>query len=67
MSVIINTHDHSDMRYDYQLCEDEDGTFYVWVGTGPISGYKSVQGIEDLSEAVNELFHTIKDKEGWDA
>jgi hypothetical protein len=66
MSVIINTHEHEDMRYDYQLCEEEDGTFYVWVSTGPISGYKAVNEIATLEEAVRELFQTIKDQEGWE-
>ena len=54
------------MRYDYQLCEEVDGTFYVWVSTGPISGYKAVTDIETLEEAVSELFQTIKDQEGWE-
>lgn len=66
MSVIINTFDHEDMRYDYQLCEEVDGTFYVWVSTGPISGYKAVDDIATLQEAVSELFQAIKDKEGWE-
>ena len=66
MSVIINTHEHEDMRYDYQLCEEVDGTFYVWVSTGPISGYKAVNEIATLEEAVRELFQTIKDQEGWE-
>lgn len=66
MSVIINTHEHEDMRYDYQLCEEVDGTFYVWVSTGPISGYKAANEIATLEEAVRELFQTIKDQEGWE-
>jgi|APGre2960657373_1045057.scaffolds.fasta_scaffold57632_5 hypothetical protein len=66
MSVIINTHEHEDMRYDYQLCEEVDDTFYVWVSTGPISGFKAVTDIETLEEAVSELFKTIKDQEGWE-
>jgi len=66
MSVIINVHEHEDMRYDYQLCEDEEGKFYVWVGTGPITGYKAVTEIVELSDAVSEMFQTIKDQEGWE-
>ena len=54
------------MRNDYQLCEEVDGTFYVWVSTGPISGYKAVNEIATIEEAVSELFKTIKDQEGWE-
>lgn len=54
------------MRYDYQLCEEVDGTFYVWVSTGPLSGRKEVSEIETIEEAVSELFKTIKDQEGWE-
>ena len=53
------------MRYDYQLCEEVDGTFYVWVSTGPLNGRKEVSEIETIEEAVSELFKTIKDQEGW--
>jgi hypothetical protein len=66
MSVIISTHDHTDMRYKYQLCEEVDGTFYIWVSTNFLSGRKEVSEIETLSDAVSELYQTIKDQEGWE-
>jgi len=63
MSVIINTYECDEMMYDYQLVEEEDGTYFVWVSTGPLSGYKSSKDIDSLEEAVNKMFETIKDKE----
>lgn len=65
MSVIINTYDHPELAYDYQLCEDEDGTFHVWVTTGPLKGLKDAKGIETLEEAVKKMFEIMCIREGW--
>lgn len=64
--IIITTNEHEDMNYEYELCQDENGKFYVWVSTGPLTGYRAVTEIVELSDAVKEMYQTIIDEEGWE-
>lgn len=51
--------------YRYQLCKDNDGTYFVWRGTGPLSGFKECENIESLQEAFEELYEIMKHNEEW--
>jgi hypothetical protein len=65
MSVVVNVFEHDDLAYDYQICEDDDGTFYVWTTTGVLRGRKDVEGIETIEEAVKSLLEVMTRREGW--
>lgn len=65
MSIVINVHEHDDLAYDYQVCQEEDGSFFVWVTTGALRGRKDATGLETIEEATKKLFEVMSKREGW--
>lgn len=65
MSVVLNVYEHEDLAYDYQICEDDDGTFYVWVTTGVLRGRKDAKGLETIQDAMQSLLQVMTQRESW--
>lgn len=65
MSVIVDIDEQycDELSYGYQLIAEDDGTYTVWVTTGPISGFRSGGRWETLPEAFNHLVSIVREKE----
>lgn len=66
MSTIIVDIDEQycdELCYGYQLIADDDGTYYIWVSSGPFSGYRAGGSWSNLSDAFNFLVSLVREKE----
>ncbi len=65
MSTVIANIEDDDLLYSYQLCRDEDDTYYLYVESSPLRGGKKVfRQVEDLDDALRKMMSTIEYMEG---
>ena len=53
-----------ELMYGYQMIQDDDGMYKIWVSTGPVRGHYVHQDIESFVEAFDLLNKTILEREG---
>ncbi len=51
MSMVIVNIEDDDLDYSYQLCKDEDDTYYLYKEASILKGRTVFKGVEDIREA----------------
>lgn len=64
MGTIVANIEDDELSYSYQLCRDDDGTYYLYVESSPLRGKKVFRQVEDLDEALRKMMSTIEHMEG---
>ena len=64
MSTIIANIEDDELNYSYQLCRDDDCTYYLYVEDRPLRGKKVFRQVEDLNEALRKMMAAIEHMEG---
>lgn len=64
MGAIVANIEDDELLYSYQLCRDDDGTYYLYVESSPLRGKKVFRQVEDLDEALRKMMSTIEHMEG---
>ena len=64
MTTIIANIEDDELSYSYQLCRDDDDTYFLYVESSPLRGKKVFSEVEDLHVALCRMMSTIEDKEG---
>lgn len=61
--VIVNIED-DDLDYSYQLCKDDDDTYYLYRGESILKGRTVFKGVEDIKEALRLMMDYVYEYEG---
>lgn len=64
MSMIIATIEDDDLNYSYQLCKDDDDTYYLWRSSGFLNGRVVFKGVEDIKDALRLMMDYVFEYEG---
>lgn len=64
MSMIIANIEDDDLNYSYQLCKDDDDTYYLWRSSGFLNGRVVFKGVEDIKDALRLMMDYVFEYEG---
>jgi hypothetical protein len=62
-TVIVNIED-DDLDYSYQLCKDDDDTYYLYREEGIFRGRTVFKGVEDIKDALRLMMDYVFEYEG---
>ena len=61
--VIANIED-DDLNYSYQLCKDDDDTYYLYRGEAVLRGRTVFKDVEDIKDALRLMMDYVFEYEG---
>jgi len=64
MSMIIANIEDDDLNYSYQLCKDDDDTYYLYREEGILRGRTVFKGVEDIKDALRLMMDYVFEYEG---
>jgi len=64
MSMVIVNIEDDDLDYSYQLCKDEDDTYYLYKEENFLKGRTVFKGVEDIREALRLMMDYVYEYEG---
>ena len=64
MSMIIANIEDDDLNYSYQLCKDDDDTYYLYREEGILRGRTVFKGVEDIKDALSLMMDYVFEYEG---
>jgi hypothetical protein len=64
MSMVIVNIEDDDLDYSYQLCKDEDDTYYLYKEASLLKGRTVFKGVEDIREALRLMMDYVYEYEG---
>jgi len=59
MSMIIANIEDDDLNYSYQLCKDDDDTYYLYREEGILRGRTVFKGVEDIKDALRLMMDYV--------
>jgi hypothetical protein len=62
--VIANIEDDDNLNYSYQLCMEDDGTYYMWRSSGFLNGRVVFKDVEDIKDALRLMMDYVFEYEG---
>ena len=62
-TVIVNIED-DDLDYSYQLCKDDDDTYYLYREEGILRGRTVFKDVEDIKDALRLMMDYVFEYEG---
>jgi len=64
-TVIANIEDDNNLNYSYQLCMEDDGTYYLWrSSSGFLNGRVVFKDVEDIKDALRLMMDYVFEYEG---
>ena len=60
MSTIIANIEDDELSYSYQLCRDDDDTYFLYVESSPLRGKKVFSEVEDLHVALCRICQPLR-------
>jgi hypothetical protein len=64
MSMIIANIEDDDLNYSYQLCKDDDDTYYLYREEGILRGRTVFKDVEDIKDALRLMMDYVFEYEG---
>jgi hypothetical protein len=64
MSTVIANIEDDDLNYSYQLCKDDDDTYYLWRSSGFLNGRVVFKDVEDIKDALRLMMDYVFEYEG---
>lgn len=64
MSMIIATIEDDDLNYSYQLCKDDDDTYYLYREEAVLRGRIVFKDVEDIKDALRLMMDYVFEYEG---
>ena len=64
MSMVIANIEDDDLNYSYQLCKDDDDTYYLYREEGILRGRTVFKGVEDIKDALRLMMDYVFEYEG---
>ena len=64
MSMVIVNIEDDDLDYSYQLCKDDDDTYYFYKEESFLKGRTVFKGVEDIKEALRLMMDYVYEYEG---
>ena len=64
MSMVIANIEDDDLNYSYQLCKDDDDTYYLWRSSGLLNGRVVFKDVEDIKDALRLMMDYVFEYEG---
>ena len=64
MSMVIVNIEDDILNYSYQLCKEEDDTYYLYRETSPLKGRVVFKGVEDIKDALRLMMDYVYEYEG---
>jgi hypothetical protein len=64
MSTVIANIEDDDLDYSYQLCKDDDDTYYLYREEGILTGRTVFKGVEDIKDALRLMMDYVFEYEG---
>jgi hypothetical protein len=64
MSMIIANIEDDDLNYSYQLCKDDDDTYYLYREEAVLRGRTVFKGVEDIKDALRLMMDYVFEYEG---
>lgn len=64
MSMIIANIEDADLNYSYQLCKDDDDTYYLYREEAVLRGRTVFKGVEDIKDALRLMMDYVFEYEG---
>lgn len=61
--VIVNIEDDI-LNYSYQLCKEEDDTYYLYREESPLKGRVVFKDVEDIKDALRLMMDYVYEYEG---
>jgi len=59
MSTVIANIEDDDLNYSYQLCKDDDDTYYLYREEGILRGRTVFKGVEDIKDALRLMMDYV--------
>lgn len=69
MTVIVDVDNQycEELCHSYQICRDDDGSYFVWQETGVLKGRYLARGLETLNDAWDRLNVAMREYEYMEA
>ena len=64
MSMIIANIEDDDLNYSYQLCKDDDDTYYLYREEAVLRGRTVFKDVEDIKDALRLMMDYVFEYEG---
>lgn len=64
MSMIIANIEDDDLNYSYQLCKDDDDTYYLYREEAVLRGRIVFKDVEDIKDALRLMMDYVFEYEG---
>ena len=64
MSMVIANIEDDDLNYSYQLCKDDDDTYYLYREEGILRGRTVFKDVEDIKDALRLMMDYVFEYEG---
>jgi hypothetical protein len=64
MSMVIANIEDDDLNYSYQLCKDDDDTYYLYREEAVLRGRIVFKDVEDIKDALRLMMDYVFEYEG---
>jgi hypothetical protein len=64
MSTVIANIEDDDLNYSYQLCKDDDDTYFLYREESALRGRTVFKGVEDIKDALRLMMDYVFEYEG---